>query len=490
MIIRGCFHLIYPLQFFILAACIFAPFICLGSYSNHERSGPERSLVIVILDQESDNNSNTLVTEFRADLEKNSQGDCHVILTTVSGNFSGEIGAWTVIPLIEKLSVNPNLSSSWYFFALPMTRINFPKLLNLLNRYNSEEPIWLGYGLHDREPTIIHHFSLLTKAKDNFLYPLFPSGFALSQGLVSSLAERWNLNNTAELHPSEFAIDASHELALFIWNEGQGPTLTHSSRFCWVKGPNCVSYPVVQSTCRPLVQTKEIFFAVKTCQKFHRTRVPIVLQTWAKKTHHFALFSDTPDFMVPGLVDLKVPNTEHGHCSKTEAIIKYVEQIMMEQPNIGWLVIADDDTILSVARLQEFLSCHSQIETPLALGERYGFRVMEPENGYNYLTGGGGMVINRAAVKLLAKECRCPADNFPDDMYIMGICLSKASIPLVHSSLFHQARPDDYAQEYLAMQKPISFHKHWQVNPFEVYKNWFDPDFPAGTPKRNVHNEL
>ncbi|XP_059481716.1 beta-1,3-glucosyltransferase [Neocloeon triangulifer] len=484
MVIRG-FQLIYPLQFLILAGFIFAPFICLGS--NNYASGTD-SIVIILLDQENDNNSKSLLNEFCSELKNDYQGKLPQILT-VSNNFTGEIGAWTVIQLIEKLS-RLDLASPWYFFALPSTRINIPKLLNLVARHDAEEPIWLGYGLHDREPTIIHHFSLLTKAKDNFLYPLFSSGFALSQGLLSSLSERWNSNNTADLHPSEFSIDPSYELALFVWNDGHGPTLTHSSKFCLAKGPNCVSYPAKQTTCRPLVLTNEIFFAVKTCHKFHRTRVPFVLQTWGKRAHHLALFSDVPDYLIPGLVDLKVPNTNHGHCGKTEAIIKYVDQKMREDPKIEWLVIADDDTILSAERLQEFLSCHSSSKMPLALGERYGFRVFERDTGYNYLTGGGGMVVNRAAVHQLTKGCHCPADDFPDDMFIMGVCLSKLGIPLVHSSLFHQARPDDYAPEYLAMQQPISFHKHWLIDPLEVYKNWFDADFSAEAPKRNVHIEL
>jgi UDP-glucose:O-linked fucose beta-1,3-glucosyltransferase len=52
------------------------------------------------------------------------------------------------------------------------------------------------------------------------------------------------------------------------------------------------------------------------------------------------------DPSIPGLVDLKVPNTDHGHCGKTEAIIKKVAEIMLEDPQLHWLLISDDDTIL------------------------------------------------------------------------------------------------------------------------------------------------
>jgi Fringe-like len=70
--------------------------------------------------------------------------------------------------------------------------------------------------------------------------------------------------------------------------------MSHSAKFCLAKGPNCISFPAARASCGPLVPSEEIFFAVKTCGKFHKSRVPFVLQTWAKKTNHFAMYTDTP----------------------------------------------------------------------------------------------------------------------------------------------------------------------------------------------------
>lgn len=40
-------------------------------------------------------------------------------------------------------------------------------------------------------------------------------------------------------------------------------------------------------------------------------------------------------------------------------------------------------------------------------------------------------------------------------------------------SLFNlQARPEDYARDLLAHQVPISFHKHWNVDPVAVFNKW------------------
>lgn len=118
-------------------------------------------------------------------------------------------------------------------------------------------------------------------------------------------------------------------------------------------------------------------------------------------------------------------------------------------------------------------------------------------NGYDYLTGGGGLVLSLDLVRKLA-GCDCPTPSSPDDMWL-GVCLAKYKIPVIHSPLFHQvtilikslgisvfyalkaylifqARPTDYTPEYLAPHRPISFHKHWMIDPVEVYQQWFETD--------------
>ena len=44
-------------------------------------------------------------------------------------------------------------------------------------------------------------------------------------------------------------------------------------------------------------------------------------------------------------------------------------------------------------------------QTEVALGERYGYG-LDTEYGYDYLTGGGGMVFSKALVTKLA-DCHC-----------------------------------------------------------------------------------
>jgi len=69
---------------------------------------------------------------------------------------------------------------------------------------------------------------------------------------------------------------------------------------------------------------KETLFAVKTCEAFHKKRLPIVLATWAPATKNIIYVSEVvdPEFNTTILPGAEI-NTELGHCNKTEAILKY-----------------------------------------------------------------------------------------------------------------------------------------------------------------------
>ena len=168
-------------------------------------------------------------------------------------------------------------------------------------------------------------------------------------------------------------------------------------------------------------------------------------------------------------VSLGVPNTISGHCGKTEAILKHVyasESVRRRQ----WLLIADDDTIINLRRLRHLLACYHHDDEPVVVGERYGYSVNDlHSDGYNYITGGGGMVFNWASLKMLATGFHCQSMDNPDDM-LLGMFFRAHDIPVTHSPYFHQARPEDYSEAFLASQIPVSFHKHWLVDPYSVYE--------------------
>uniref|UniRef100_A0A8C6RTG3 Beta-1,3-glucosyltransferase n=1 Tax=Nannospalax galili TaxID=1026970 RepID=A0A8C6RTG3_NANGA len=362
-------------------------------------------------------------------------------------------GAWTILPLLPHFSVTYSRNSSWIFFCEEETRIQIPKLLETLKRYDPSKEWFLGKALHDEESTIIHHYAF-SENPAAFKYPDFAAGWALSIPLVNKLAKRLK----SESLKSDFTIDLKHEIALYIWDKGGGSPLTSVPELC-IEGMDsrcATTFHSFLPLCGKPVKKEDIFVAVKTCKKFHGDRIPIVKQTWAGQANHIEYYSDYAESPIP-TVDLGIPNTDRGESFHDK---------------ISWLVIVDDDTLISISRLQHLLSCYDSHD-PVFLGERYGYGL--GTGGYSYITGGGGMVFSREAIqRLLASKCRCYSNDAPDDM-VLGMCFSGLGIPVTHSPLFHQARPVDYPKDYLSHQIPISFHKHWNIDPVKVYLTWLAP---------------
>ncbi|XP_010900132.1 beta 3-glucosyltransferase a isoform X2 [Esox lucius] len=351
---------------------------------------------------------------------------------------------------------------------------------DLLQQTQSLTQEWfLGKPLHDEESTIIHHYAF-AENPSIFKYPDFSAAWALSFPLVDRLA------NKVKDDPlkSDFTIDLKHEVALYIWENGQGPRLTGVPELCTESeasqaAQHCATtLSNLSPLCGDPVKKEEIFVAVKTCKKFHNERVPVVKKTWERDASLLEYYSDHADPTIP-TIDLGVPNTERGHCGKTFAIMKrYVSEAV---PKTSWLLVVDDDTLISLPRLQMLLSCYDPSE-PVCLGERYGYGL--GQGGYSYITGGGGMVFSRTAVmKLLASGCKCYSDDAPDDM-VLGMCFNALGLPVTHSPLFHQARPEDYSREFLNHQVPISFHKHWNIDPIAVFNRWLKDGLTSEIPQK------
>ncbi|XP_077962681.1 beta-1,3-glucosyltransferase isoform X1 [Gasterosteus aculeatus] len=415
---------------------------------------------------------------------------------------------WSILPLLPNLSATYGLSASWFFFLEEQTSITLAKLLQVLNRYQVQEEWFLGKRLHDNEPSIIHHYAF-SEDPGSFSYPDPAAGWALSSLLLrrkhkqgfKGIAEKQTTQNHTfgcpmyilryeegksplpscrssltsmcfrlaeriqHMQPkSDFTIDLKHEIALYIWEDGNGPKLTAVPEFCTETRENCATtFTTYLPHCGSPVSRKEVFVAVKTCKKFHSQRVPVVKATWEKDAGFIEYYSDVADASIPTIA-VGVPNTERGHCGKTFAILKRF--LSNAVPKTDWLLVVDDDTLISLPRLRRLLRCYDPKEA-VSLGERYGYSLHL--NGYSYTTGGAGMVLSRAAVSLLASSgCRCHDDDAPDDM-VLGRCLTSLGVPITHSPLFHQARPQDYSE---TLEQAVSFHKHWNIDPVTVYKLW------------------
>ncbi|KAJ7415060.1 Beta-1,3-glucosyltransferase [Willisornis vidua] len=371
-------------------------------------------------------------------------------------------GAWTILPLMKDYSRN----SSWIFFCEEDTRIQVVKLLEVLGRFDSSKEWFLGKALYDEESTIIHHYAF-AENPTVFKFPDFAAGWALSIPLVNKLAKKLK----SEPLKSDFTIDLKHEniIIFYILNKEEFinkiafifECIKVSSKACSV---SFQCYAIEDN----LTQDFESLMDASFRELF--LPVPVVKQTWEREAALIEYYSDYADISIP-TVDLGIPNTDRGHCGKTFAILERF--LNHTSPRTPWLVIVDDDTLISIFRLRKLLSCYDPNE-PVFLGERYGYGL--GTGGYSYITGGGGMVFSRTAVqKLLASKCRCYSMDAPDDM-VLGMCFSGLGVPITHSPLFHQARPMDYPKDYLSHQIPVSFHKHWNIDPVKVYFTWLAPN--------------
>ena len=363
----------------------------------------------------------------------------------------------------------------WIALLNENTEIDLKNLNDLVQKKSfkpREQALFFGKALKDKDPTIIHHFS-----QEDLLYPDLEAGIFMSRKLVMDLWRENQDDSSTSPFPRDFNIDPSYEFAKYVFNDGKGVALENIPQICTQKASGCITFSRNKYSCLKKSDAEgiqkilsETYVAVKTCTKFHEDRLQAVSKTWGPLVKNIEMISDTVDDNLNTIVLPYTVNTENGHCNKTLAILEHFSKM---EDTMKYLVIVDDDTILSVSRLAQLLSCYSQDESFL-LGQRYGYMAATGQ-GYNYITGGGGMVLSRSAVlRLLAPPtpCSCPAENTPDDMHL-GRCAMRAEIPVLHSNRMFQARPPDYAASILASRVPVSFHKHWEISPYKVYDEFF-----------------
>uniref|UniRef100_A0A182NLJ7 Fringe-like glycosyltransferase domain-containing protein n=1 Tax=Anopheles dirus TaxID=7168 RepID=A0A182NLJ7_9DIPT len=415
--------------------------------------------------------------------------------------FPEQEGAWAITPILGHIRAailkSTHRTARWLIVCEEQSHVNVSLLAHHLANEDYREKLFLGYPLYDREATIIHHFAFF-KNPSGFLYPYLRAGVALTVPLVDHLVGL--LSGVRRPTLSDFFIDAAHEFALLVWQQGRGFPLQPRRYLCAKALPNCAIHAAAPGTSgtgsddtdRPVsgldrtgpdgdrasctdnpTDVDHIIFAVKTYHKYHKDRIVALKNTWTRYVQHLRYFSDVDDPSIPTVVT-SVPNSSAGHCSKTLEILQLIgDEIRLNSSlqAVRWVMLVDDDTILSSSSLARFLSCYDP-SRDLYLGERYGYHLMGSDGGYNYVTGGGGIVLSVAILDALQQTCECPSVSSPDDM-ILAACLQRLGVRPIHSPLFHQARPSDYPPELLDRHRTVSFHKHWQIDPLQVYNRWF-----------------
>lgn len=325
--------------------------------------------------------------------------------------------------------------------------------------------------------SIIHHYSTEPK------YPQSHCGFALSGGLLQRLMSDLQTNPLR----SQQTIEPVWELAKWI----QGVQVDISDRrdtFCAEEAEHCATWVRDTDAHRDFgnLSPAEVVIGVKTVEKFHESRIPLIREFWGKASLAEVVYLSNKPFSGETSathVDLSVEfgdavdpareatSSGSGHCSKMQALLQH---LWRHRSGKRWYVVTDDDTLLNVPRLLQVLASYDDRE-PFYVGERYGWSHTRRE-GTNYITTGGGMALSSAALDRLmsCNFCVCPSADAPDDM-TLGQWFKKLGVPATHEEGFHQAEPHNYHPEILQhAEVPISFHR-------------FAVRVPANTPQEEVN---
>merc|ERR1719412_1940670 len=101
--------------------------------------------------------------------------------------------------------------------------------------------------------------------------------------------------------PQGFSIDAQYELTKAIKMRDNRNVLVHEPLLCLKYDQNCAIYPKSNvDNCDATEESvlklaKQTLFAVKTCQKYHEERLPVIKDTWGQAAPNVMYFSEVTD---------------------------------------------------------------------------------------------------------------------------------------------------------------------------------------------------
>uniref|UniRef100_A0A673J458 O-fucosylpeptide 3-beta-N-acetylglucosaminyltransferase n=1 Tax=Sinocyclocheilus rhinocerous TaxID=307959 RepID=A0A673J458_9TELE len=204
------------------------------------------------------------------------------------------------------------------------------------------------------------------------------------------------------------------------------------------------------------ISADDIFIAVKTTKKFHRSRLDLLLHTWiSRNMRQTYIFTDGEDEELKKKIGSHAINTNCSAAHSRQALSckMAVEYDKFIESGKKWFCHVDDDNYVNMKTLVKLLSNypHTQdmyigkpsLDRPIEATERLGDNKMRPVNFW-FATGGAGLCVSRGlALKMspwasgghfmnTAEKIR-----LPDDCTIGYIIESVLGVPLTRSSLFH-----------------------------------------------------
>ncbi|CAI5791861.1 beta-1,3-N-acetylglucosaminyltransferase lunatic fringe [Podarcis lilfordi] len=203
------------------------------------------------------------------------------------------------------------------------------------------------------------------------------------------------------------------------------------------------------------ISPQDVFIAVKTTKKFHKSRLELLLDTWISRNKDMTfIFTDGEDEELKKRTGNVInTNCSAAHSRQALSCKMAVEYDKFIESGRKWFCHMDDDNYVNVRALIKLLSSypHTQdiyigkpsLDRPIQATERISENKMHPVHFW-FATGGAGFCISRGlALKMspwasgghfmsTAEKIR-----LPDDCTIGYIIESVLGVKLIRSNLFH-----------------------------------------------------
>lgn len=206
----------------------------------------------------------------------------------------------------------------------------------------------------------------------------------------------------------------------------------------------------------PQTSLSDIFISVKTSQKFHQTRLPVILDTWFQQaktnTYFFTDRSDDDTAVRTGnhliATDCSNDHSRQALCCKMQA-----ELNMFLQSDKSWFCHFDDDQYVNVMALEvalrqfpydkDWYLGKPSIGKPLDILDRDSPE-LQKRISFWFATGGAGFCLSKSLtekLKLLASDNKFSdvgdRMRLPDDVTMGYVVEALAKVPMTKVDSFH-----------------------------------------------------
>ncbi|XP_041839909.1 beta-1,3-N-acetylglucosaminyltransferase manic fringe [Melanotaenia boesemani] len=218
-------------------------------------------------------------------------------------------------------------------------------------------------------------------------------------------------------------------------------------------GENAVSK--ASYVTQPKLKLEDIYIAVKTTGKFHKTRLALLLETWVSRTKaHTFIFTDTEDddLSLQGY-NMVVTGCHSDHSQQALSCKMSAEYDGFMASNKRWFCHVDDDNYVNPGALISLLSSFPQegdiyigkpsLDKPITAHELLEGNTTK-EVRFWFATGGAGFCLSKRLAEKMSPwasgsqfERTSARIRLPDDCTVGFIVEKRLGISMVHCPLFH-----------------------------------------------------